>query len=101
MTKVTDLVHYWPAREPDAACGRHRGLGTHVKADVTCKRCQREMWNCTVQLAADAGMEAEGKWVTVCETHNTLVGSSSKAGAEAAARYPEFCDECRAEMEGA
>lgn len=52
----------------------------------------------TVMKTIDAGVDSSDKWITICERHNTMVGSKSKKLAHDAAVYPEWCDECRATM---
>lgn len=50
----------------------------------------------TVALADDLGIDVGAKWATVCEKHNTMVGSASKKLAQAAARSTyDWCDGCR------
>lgn len=51
-----------------------------------------------VYHAEQAGMgdDPESRWVTVCETHHTLVSHPTLALARAAAPYPrEWCEDCR------
>jgi hypothetical protein len=55
--------------------------------------------NMTVMLSSETGMDVDGKWATVCNRHGTLVGSATNKQAVAAAKYPDWCDECRSEME--
>lgn len=49
----------------------------------------------TVAKAADIGVDVGARWVTTCELHGTMVGSASKKLAQAAADYPDFCDQCQ------
>jgi hypothetical protein len=55
------------------------------------------MPNTTVAHRRDfQGVDFEGDWVAVCETHGTMVGCKSRTRAEHCADFPRmFCDACR------
>lgn len=52
-----------------------------------------------VYKAEEAGMDPDGgKWATVCEEHSTILNSDTRAGAEAAASWPDWCGECQVKL---
>ncbi len=56
----------------------------------------------TVDTAAAQGLDGHagkwvttGKWVTICETHGSILNSDTKTQARRAVVWPEWCRRCR------
>lgn len=47
--------------------------------------------------AEKAGMDVDGKYAVVCETHNCLVGTTSMPKAREIMKCPDFCQDCMPE----
>jgi hypothetical protein len=48
-----------------------------------------------IYVAAQQGIDvAPDRYIVVCDTHATIVGTSSIPKARKFMKYPEFCEEC-------
>lgn len=53
-----------------------------------------------IYLAEAQGLDpAGGKYVAVCETHNTVCNFTSLKQARYRLKYPDFCEQCMNEVE--
>jgi len=51
----------------------------------------------TIDTADNQGLDPEGgKWVVICETHNTILNVRTKRDAKSS-KGIDFCDDCREE----
>lgn len=59
---------------------------------------RHNMWNdgwVVIYLAKEQGLdETAGKYAVVCETHNTILQTTSLPKARPCLKYPDFCEEC-------
>jgi hypothetical protein len=54
-----------------------------------------------IYLSNEQGMEAEnGKYLVVCEKHNTNIQTTSLVKARPFLKYPEFCESCMQSFPG-
>lgn len=48
-----------------------------------------------IYIAEEQGIDVDGcKYAVVCDTHNTIVGTTSLPNARGFMKYPEFCETC-------
>jgi hypothetical protein len=50
-----------------------------------------------IYIAAEQGVDVGGKYMVVCELHNTIVGVSSIRKARPYLKVPDFCKKCMAD----
>lgn len=86
---------YGHARHVDPEC--ERILRENAGA-VACRRNPMTDAILTVYDSKAAGLayERESRWTTSCETHGTMVPSSSRKLAVESMKVPEWCGECQA-----
>jgi hypothetical protein len=53
----------------------------------------------SVYDAEEAGIDADTRWVCVCEDHGALLEIETLANAKRTARVPEWCEQCYAKAE--
>ncbi len=53
----------------------------------------------SVYVAEQAGIDAEDPWVTVCETHGSMVSSRTRAQASESMGNQEWCEQCAEVLE--
>lgn len=47
-----------------------------------------------IYVAAEQGIDTDGKYAVVCTAHNTNVNANNLPGARLSMKYPDFCGEC-------
>lgn len=68
---------------------------------VTAKSTVGQTWRSggrkvSVMTREDAGVDADTPWIASCDEHAEMIGCSTKANAVRAARFRDWCSECRA-----
>ena len=59
-------------------------------------KCRSTGTRTAIYIAAEQGIDADGKYVVICEDHGTLLSCYTLAQARSFKPHPmEFCDECR------
>lgn len=49
-----------------------------------------------IYIAKEQGLdESAGKYAVVCESHNTILQTTSLPKARPLLKYPEFCEDCK------
>ena len=80
-----------------------RGIAHKIRRDeilqhnAGCRSAAYSRWSGSligIYDAQDAGIDADTRWVCVCEDHGTILDVDTLANAKASASTPDWCEEC-------